>query len=93
MCAKRATKLHHSTSLFPTNVLLKLMLSGLELDTSATVACFFAHDIKQVWVLEFQSLVSQPSILLESDLVTTNKFKPSQTKEMVLDTHKAGPKK
>jgi len=60
------------------------MLSGLELDTSATVACFFAHDIKQVWVLEFQSLVSQPSILLESDLVTTNKFKPSQTKEMVL---------
>ena len=40
MCAKRATKLHHSISLFPTNVLLKLTLSGLELDTSATVACF-----------------------------------------------------
>ena len=54
---------------------------------------FFAHNIKQVYVLEFESMVAQQSILPESDLNTTNKFKPSQTKEMVLDTHKAGPKK
>jgi len=54
---------------------------------------FFAHNIKQVYVLEFESMVAQQSILPESDLNTTNKFKRSLTKEMVLDTHKAGPKK
>jgi hypothetical protein len=50
-------------------------------------------DIKQVWVLEFENLIAQLSILPESDLVTTNKFKASQTKEMVLDTHKGQIKK
>jgi hypothetical protein len=43
-------------------------------------------------VLEFESLVDQPSILTESDLVIINKFKRSHTKEMVLDTHEARPK-
>jgi hypothetical protein len=61
----QATKLHHFTSLFSTNVLRELTLRGLDLNTLrphlSTILCTY---IKFFWVLlEFESLVSQPSIL------------------------------
>ena len=42
-------RLFHSNNLFPISALLKETLRGIVLNTSATVACFFANYVERVW--------------------------------------------
>jgi len=71
-CTSRATRLYHSVNLSPTRDLRKETLSGFELSTSATVACFFRTMLNKfgyctfsLWAsnhLSFQNLVWLPLI-------------------------------
>jgi hypothetical protein len=74
----QATKLHHFTSLFSTNVLRELTLSGLDLNTLrphfSTILCTYINFFGYYWSLK----ASFPNHLSSHTyLVTANKFKPS----------------